>query len=170
MHDVFDTLTIPVPFRVQSDEPLYTDNQVKNLLSQYLRYSLRAYSRYEGLFSELSEPLTSKQPYDKQFADDDLLDLNSPVVKLRGADVLAVFLRTQLGPDTLALLNVPAPSATQLRALLVRDFWKMVNGPSIYSQDRFPDAKLFPETIALRDQQPVGEGQLRLNRITSSAV
>lgn len=164
MHDVFDTLTIPLTYNFKSDAPLFVDKFVQNPLAQYLRYGVRANSRYAGLFPNQETTVTGKQPYDKPFQANDLLHLKEFVAKLKGADPLAQFLRTQLQPDTLQLINDPAPDEHNLLTFLARDFKFLIEGPSIYAPQRFPEAQLSPETIALRNQQPVGEGQSRLNR------
>ncbi|HYY96664.1 MAG TPA: hypothetical protein VE713_19320, partial [Pyrinomonadaceae bacterium] len=65
MDDAFDTLTIPVPYTHESPELIYEDYFAKDLLSRYVRYGLRIYSRYEPLFRRSqvpASPVTTAQP------------------------------------------------------------------------------------------------------------
>lgn len=65
--DLFDTLTIPVNYTLNNqtllpeNEPLYIDGFDKDLRAYYVRYAVRAHSRYKGLFEQLAVPVTSRQ-------------------------------------------------------------------------------------------------------------
>jgi hypothetical protein len=74
MDDQFDTLAIPraYSFGVRGDgvaietdtEPIFVDKFHQDLRAYYVRYGIRAYSRYRGLFRELTFPKVSKHRLD----------------------------------------------------------------------------------------------------------
>ena len=62
MSEAFDLITIPIPFSMTAPELLYRDNFEKDIAARYMRYGLRVFSRYEGLFRR-AEPVTTRQPF-----------------------------------------------------------------------------------------------------------
>lgn len=59
--DVFDILTEPLPFSHDAPELIQEESFAKDLLSRFVRYGLRVYSRYEGLFPAEAKPRVTKQ-------------------------------------------------------------------------------------------------------------
>ncbi len=63
MGEAFDLITISLPYSLNALELLYRDNFEKDIAARYMRYGLRVFSRYEGLFRRGIEPVTTKQPF-----------------------------------------------------------------------------------------------------------
>jgi hypothetical protein len=63
MDDLFDTLSYPVSYTHGHAEPLLIDGYDKDLRAYYVRYAVRAHSRYKGLFPQLATPVTSRQEF-----------------------------------------------------------------------------------------------------------
>jgi len=64
MDDLFDTLSVPLsyPLRFADDDgsPLHVDKFDKDARAYYIRYGVRAHSRYRGLFASLAHPVVGK--------------------------------------------------------------------------------------------------------------
>lgn len=61
MDDLFDTTAFPVSYKHGSPEPLLIDGYDKDPRAYYVRYAVRAHSRYKPLFTSLATPVTSRQ-------------------------------------------------------------------------------------------------------------
>ena len=90
MSEAFDLITIPIPFSINAPELLYRDNFEKDIAARYMRYGLRVFSRYEGLFRR-AEPVTTRQPFKPKAGDHkDIIRLSGTgwqraLIRYRGA-------------------------------------------------------------------------------------
>lgn len=64
MSEAFDLITVPIPYSIHAPELLYRDDFTNDIPARYIRYGLRVFSRYEGLFPV--EPVTTKQPFNPE--------------------------------------------------------------------------------------------------------
>jgi hypothetical protein len=99
----------------------------------------------------------------------DLKDIANLAVRLRGdTDPLSQSLRVQFSPDTQQLLeqydSSSSPSESLQRAL-TNELNRLLQGPSLFNEQRFAHVKLTEETQRLITQNPQGDGLIRLNRL-----
>lgn len=94
----------------------------------------------------------------------DLADLPSLVQKLnQHTDAVSLFIYQNLsGPTIQAIQHNESPAA--LKQDLAQDLNKIINGPTMYDQQRFAAVDLQPATKQLLAQNPAGEAIVRLNR------
>ena len=99
----------------------------------------------------------------------ELTDVGRLARKLHdGQDTLSQDLRTQLSPETLALLN--RPDAPKLSDLLVADLNRLLKGPSLFTEARFAGVQLSEELKSLMASNPQGEELILLNRLLLEAA
>ena len=83
-------------------------------------------------------------------------------------DPLAQYLKSKFSPATRKRLDaydgLTSPSKA-LRKALAREINKVVNGDSLYEENRFEKVDLTDETWDLIDKNPDGKDRLRLNRL-----
>jgi hypothetical protein len=83
------------------------------------------------------------------------------------SDALSTYLYNQLASGTRNLIDQYSSQeqpSQELRAALVADFDRLLNGPSLYDQSRFAQAHLSESTEELSGTNPQGSDLKRLNR------
>jgi len=102
------------------------------------------------------------------FSNGDLVDLPALAKRLsHEADPVSTFLYGQLDDAAKVALANPSDNATSntLSSILVKNLNRIVNGPSLYEEERFHDVALRLETTAFRQKNPQGLDLARLNRL-----
>jgi serine/threonine protein kinase len=103
------------------------------------------------------------------FADGDLTNLDSLVVKLKAAadPVSAHLVRSFSASSRRAVAAYPSPtlSSNELKHVLAGELSRLVRGPPLYDPNRFRLVTLRPAALALLDEQPGGPGLTSLNRL-----
>jgi hypothetical protein len=105
----------------------------------------------------------------KLFAKDDLRDAASFAEKLRGQrDSLSSYLFSQLGSGTRQLLkqHVTGTQVSEsLQGALLDDLNKLIEGPSLFKEERFKDITLSPAALILVKTSLGDDDSTRLNRM-----
>lgn len=111
-------------------------------------------------------PAATQAPRSTMVAPADFKNVPDLVQKLKQhADPVSAFLYTNLSQPTVQALDQNAGGdLAGLENGLSADLTRIVNGPSIYDQQRFSGVKLQQTTTQLLAQNPQGEGIVQLNR------
>jgi len=113
---------------------------------------------------ELAAPLTLKGF--SIFSPGDFLDLSGLVNKLRThADALSQFLWNRFSAQAQQVLANPNSTAEQQEPALTQQLNLILEGGSIFEDQRFAGVQLSPETVALKARNPQGADLVRLNRL-----
>lgn len=116
------------------------------------------------LGSSLFWPAANLAPRSSIISPGDLRDLPSLVQKLnQHTDPVSLFIYQSLSQPTLQALQ-PNGAADALKQDLAQDLNKIINGPTIYDQQRFSAVGMQAATKQLLAQKPTGEAIVRLNR------
>lgn len=104
----------------------------------------------------------------KQFTKEDVQDPEDLALVLRANDSLSSFLHASLDASTQQALsnwNGKSPLPGTLLTGLIAGLNASLGGPSIFTNDRFFDVHLSPQTAALLKSNPTGPDLIQLNRM-----
>jgi AAA-like domain len=115
---------------------------------------------------ELDEAIQEGSPL---FSENSFVNVTTLISKLRGGgDALSSYLYDQITPETRKLLeqytppNQPEP---HLIKALVNEINGLLEGASLYDEERFKEIELTEQTSILVEQNPQGKALVRLNRM-----
>jgi hypothetical protein len=97
---------------------------------------------------------------------EDFIDLPDMVARLSAGDRVSEFVRDHLSGSTETMLaRWDGGADNELKESIVRDLNEMIDGPSIYEEQRFARVELSPETRQPLAGDPKGNELRRLNRL-----